>query len=113
MKKERRSPLGITPEQAAAHTGPAQDTGYASPQRGTSVPREGGGGRGRPEAATKSNRASKVIDRTGPAFGIRARLPGPQSPESGSTLANGRILGSTIKYGDQQQGFWEEGSEKW
>ncbi len=113
MPKGKRSPLGITPEQAAAQTGPKRDTGYAAPQRGTSIPRETGGGRGGPEAATKSNRVATVVDRTGPAFGIRAKLPGPQSPEAGATLANGRILGSTIKYGDQQQGFWEEGSEKW
>lgn len=109
----KRSPLGITPEQAAAQTGPKRDVGFSSPERGTSIPREGGGGRGGEDPATKANRVGRMRDRTGPAFGIRATMPGPQSPEAGMTQANGRIVGGPAKYGSQAPGFWEEGLEKW
>jgi hypothetical protein len=109
---EKRSPLGITPEEAAAQTGPKQDAGFAPPKRGTSIPREGGGGRGGEDPATKANRVGRMRDRLGPAFGIRAKMPSMQSPEAGMTQANGRIVSGPSSYGSQSPGFWEEGLTK-
>lgn len=109
----KRSPLGITPEQAAASKGPKRDRGYGPPQRGTSIPREGGRGKSGGDPATKANRAYAGVDRTGPRFNTTVRRPGPQSPESSSTMANGRIVGGPPTHGAQQPDFYDQAGEKW
>lgn len=111
MAKEKRSPLGVTPEKTGGS--PRQSVGSSPPKRGMSIPREGGRGKSGGEPATAAARAYGGVNRAGPRFNTTVRRPGPQSPESGATMANGRIVGGPPTHGSQMPGFSEEASQKW
>lgn len=106
----KKGPLAPQAPQVLAASGPPMQVTALPPDRGTLRPKGSTAAGG--ASGTKANR-SQAFERQGARHRIEVSLFPARAPEAAATQANGRIIQSYAKFGNQYPSFSEEAADKW